>query len=65
MAKAVINGKRGPWPCDGSMSQCRGVLGPGSGREWGGEQGEARKVGNSIARQLIEIVEDILMGNRK
>ena len=35
----VINGRRGPWPCEGSMPQHRGMPGPGSGNEWVGEQG--------------------------
>jgi hypothetical protein len=40
MAKSVINGRIGPWSCEGSMPQYRGIPGPGSGSEWVGEQGE-------------------------
>jgi hypothetical protein len=36
----VINGRRGPWSCEGSMPQNRGMTGPGSGSEWVGEQGK-------------------------
>jgi hypothetical protein len=32
------NGRRGPWSCEGSMPQYRGMPGLGSG--WVGEQGE-------------------------
>jgi hypothetical protein len=34
----VVNGRRGPSPCEGSKHQCRGMLGPVSGSEWVGEQ---------------------------
>jgi hypothetical protein len=37
----VISGRRGPRSCEGSMPQCRGMPGPGSGSGWVGEQGEA------------------------
>ena len=40
MALSVINGRRGPWSCEGSMPQYRGMLGPGSWSGWVGEQGE-------------------------
>jgi hypothetical protein len=40
MALLAINGRRGPWSCEGSMSQCRGMLEPGSRSGWVGEQGE-------------------------
>jgi hypothetical protein len=40
MALLIINGKRGSWFCEGSMPQCMGMPGPGSGSEWVGEQGE-------------------------
>ena len=36
----VINGRRGPWSYEGSMTQYRGMPGPGSGSGWVGEQGE-------------------------
>jgi hypothetical protein len=34
-----INGRRGPWSCEGSMYQCRGI------RRWGGK---SRWVGGGI-----------------
>jgi len=34
-----ISGKRGPWSCEGSMPQCRGMPGQGGGREWAGGWG--------------------------
>jgi hypothetical protein len=40
MAYLVINGRRGPWSCEVSMPQYRGMTGPGIGNEWVGEQGE-------------------------
>jgi hypothetical protein len=40
MAYLVINGRRGPWTCDGNMLQYRGLPGPGRGSEWLGEQEE-------------------------
>jgi hypothetical protein len=36
----LIYGRRGPWFCDGTMPQCRGMPGPGSRIEWVGVQGE-------------------------
>ena len=36
----VINGRRGPWSCEGSMPQCREMPEPGSGSGWVGEQRE-------------------------
>jgi hypothetical protein len=33
-----INGRRGPWSCKDSMAQNRGMLGPGCGSGWVGEQ---------------------------
>jgi hypothetical protein len=32
---------RGPWSCEGSMPQYRGMPGPGSRSGWIGEQGKA------------------------
>jgi len=40
MALSVISRRRGPWSCEGSMLQCKGMPGPGSRSEWVGEQGE-------------------------
>jgi hypothetical protein len=34
----LVNGRKGPWSCEGSMPQCRGMPGPGSRCEWVGEQ---------------------------
>ncbi|KRY63751.1 hypothetical protein T11_9870, partial [Trichinella zimbabwensis] len=31
MAFLDINGRRGPWSCEGFMPQCRGMPGPGMG----------------------------------
>ena len=39
----VINGRRGPWSCEGSMYQYRGMPGPGSWSGWVGEQGKGRE----------------------
>jgi hypothetical protein len=36
----VINRRRGPWSCEGSMPQCGGMPGPGSWSGWVGEQEE-------------------------
>jgi hypothetical protein len=36
----VINRRRGPWSCEGSMPQYKGIYGPGSRSGWVGEQGE-------------------------
>lgn len=38
----AIEGKeeRGPWTCEGSMPLCWGMLGPGKGSRWTGEQGK-------------------------
>jgi hypothetical protein len=30
-----INGRRGPWSCEGSMPQCRGMPGWGGKSGWG------------------------------
>jgi hypothetical protein len=35
----VINGRIGPWSCEGSMPQYRGMPGPGSESGWVGEKG--------------------------
>jgi hypothetical protein len=40
MAYSVINGTRGPWFCEGSMPQYRGMSWPGSMSGWVGDQGE-------------------------
>lgn len=40
-ALSSINRRRGPWSCEGSMPQCRGMPGQGGGKEWmGGWVGE-------------------------
>ena len=51
MALSGISGKRGPWSCEGSMPQCRGMPGPGSRSELIGEQGE---VGGNRGRGFSE-----------
>ena len=38
MALSDINGRRSPWYCEGSMTQCRGMPGQGSRSRWVGEQ---------------------------
>ena len=40
MALLVISGRRGPWCCEGSMLQCRGMPGTESGSGYVGEQGD-------------------------
>ena len=40
MALLVINGRRGPWSCEGSMSQFRGMCKLGSQSGMVGEQEE-------------------------
>ena len=39
-AQLVINVRRGPWSCEGSIPQYRGLPVPGRGSRWVGEQGE-------------------------
>jgi hypothetical protein len=34
VALSIVNGRRGPWSCEGSMPQCRVMPGPGSGSRW-------------------------------
>jgi hypothetical protein len=36
----VINGRRDPWSCEGSMPPYRGMPGPGSRSLWVDEQGK-------------------------
>ena len=38
--QSVINGRRDPWSCEGSMPQGRGMPGPVSGSRWVGEKGD-------------------------
>jgi hypothetical protein len=40
MVLSVINGRRGPSSCEGSIPQCRAMQGPGIGSGWVGEHGE-------------------------
>jgi hypothetical protein len=40
MAWSVISGRRGPWSCEGSMPQYRGMPEPGSLNGLVGDQGE-------------------------
>jgi hypothetical protein len=44
--KLVINGRRDPWSCKGSMPQYRGMPGSGSRRAWVDEQGEGGGIGD-------------------
>jgi hypothetical protein len=37
---SVINGRRDPWSCEGSMPQYRKLPGPGNESVWVGEHGE-------------------------
>ena len=43
MAYSDIKGRRGPWSYEGSMPQCGGMPGLGSGSEWVGEQREGER----------------------
>jgi hypothetical protein len=40
-----MDGTRGPWSCEGSMPQCRGMPGPRSWSRWTGEQGRGEAIG--------------------
>jgi hypothetical protein len=40
MVYSVMSGRRGPCFCERFMPQYRGMLGPGIGSGWVGEQGE-------------------------
>jgi hypothetical protein len=42
---AVINGRRGPWSCEGSMPQYKGMPGPGMGVGGLGSQGGGEGMG--------------------
>jgi len=44
MVLSGINGRKNPWSCEGSMSQCRGLPGQGGRREWVGGWGSALMV---------------------
>jgi hypothetical protein len=44
LVRMAINWRRGPWSCEGSMPQCRGMPGCGSG--WVEEQGEGERIGD-------------------
>ena len=48
MAFLDISGRRGLWSCEGSMPQCRGTSGQGSGNEWVSEQGEGDGIGSFL-----------------
>jgi hypothetical protein len=45
MPLLVINGRRDPWSCEGSMPQYRGMPGTGNMSEWVGEQGRGDRIG--------------------
>jgi hypothetical protein len=40
MALLDINGRKGPWSCEGLIPQCRGMPEQGNRSGWVGEQGE-------------------------
>jgi hypothetical protein len=42
MAKLVVDERRDPWSCEGSMPKCREMPGSGSRSGWVYEQGEGR-----------------------
>jgi hypothetical protein len=42
MALWDINGRRGPWSCEGPIPQYRGLPGQGIGSGWVGEQGKEK-----------------------
>ena len=46
MALLLINERRGPRACEGSMPQYRGMPGPGSRSGWVGEQREGERIGD-------------------
>jgi len=49
MALSGIKGRRSPWSCEGSMSQCSGISGRGGGREWvGGGEHPHRSRGTGV-----------------
>ena len=41
-----INGRRGPWSCEGSMPQYRGMPGPGMGVGGLGSKGRWERIGD-------------------
>ena len=43
----LVYGRRGPWFCEGSMPQYRGMPGPGIGSGWLSEQGRGKGKGDS------------------
>jgi hypothetical protein len=46
MAWSVINERRGPWSCEGSMSQYRGMPGPEMRVGVLGSRGSGERIGN-------------------
>jgi hypothetical protein len=38
-----INGRRGPWSCEGSMPHCKGMPGQGGGSGWVGTGTPSKK----------------------
>jgi hypothetical protein len=43
---SVINRRRGPWSCEGSMPQYRGMPGPGNMSGWVGDRRNRDKIGD-------------------
>jgi hypothetical protein len=50
VAESVISGRRGPWSCEGSMPQCRGMPGPGMGVGGLGSRGKEEGRGEGAFR---------------
>jgi hypothetical protein len=48
----VINGRRGPWSCEGSIPQYRGMPGPGIGVGDLGSRGSRDGIGDFLERKL-------------
>jgi hypothetical protein len=46
MLQSVINGRRGPWFCEGSMPQYRGMPEPGMGVGVLGNRGRGKGIGD-------------------
>ena len=50
----MINGRRGPGSCEGSMPQYRGMPGPGSRSGWVGEQGYGERNRGFLEGKLVK-----------
>ena len=56
MALWDTNERRGLWPCEGSVLQCRGVPGQGSRSGWVSKQGMGDKIGSFQRRSEESLV---------